>query len=152
MEQQMYCTHCNQKIRKMNPLRVCNKKVQMLEMLAKANDWVYVQAGHGAMVNGQMTRAPYRAQSLCSVLVWFGLAEHSPERRSGIYRITDDGFKFLQGKHLVPKTIWSLEGRIVDRDTTMVAISSVRNVVLDKDYWDNYHQLQVYPHGIHSRV
>ena len=136
------CPECKQKIRKMNPQRVCKKKVEMLIMLAQAKDWVYVQAGHGTMINGQMVKGPYRAQSLCSVLVWFGLAEHSVERRSGVYRITEDGLNFLRGIHLVPKLIWSFEGQIVERDTTMVSISSVKKIVLDKAYWDNYPSLQ----------
>ena len=138
----MKCPTCKQKIRKMNPLTICKRKVEMLVMLAKANDWVYVQAGHGAAVNGEKARAPYRAQSLCSVLVWFELVDHNEERRSGIYRINENGLNFLKGIHLVPKKIWSFEGRIVDRDTTMVSISSVKRLVLDKTYWDNYPSLQ----------
>jgi hypothetical protein len=132
-----HCLHCKQKIRKMNPHHMCKKKVAMLEFLAKANDWVFVEAGRGAVVQGQISRAPYRAQAHCSVLVWFGLAEHG-ERRSGMYRITENGVKFLRGEHQVPKIIWSREGDIVDRDTTMVSIGSVKHVVLDKEYWDNY--------------
>jgi hypothetical protein len=59
-----------------------------------------------------------------------------------MYRITEDGVKFLKGEHTVPKIIWSREGAIIDRDTTMVAIGSVKNVVLDKAYWDNYASYQ----------
>ena len=128
----------------MNPHRMCKNKVAMLEFLAKANDWVFVEAGRGAVVDGQFIRAPYRAQAHCSVLVWFGLAEHG-ERRSGLYRITEKGVDFLQGNHLVPKTIWSRDGRIVDLDTLMVGINSVKDVVLDKEYWDNYSLVQRYP-------
>ena len=138
-----HCPQCKQKIRKMNPHHMCKNKVAMLEFLGRANDWVFVEAGRGAVVNGQSSRAPYRAQAHCSVLVWFGLAEHG-ERRSGMYSITDNGVKFLKGEHTVPKIIWSREGAIVDRDTTMVAIGSVKNVVLDKEYWDNYPSYQRY--------
>lgn len=138
------CPHCRQKIRKMNPHRMCKNKVRMLEFLAKANDWVFVEAGRGAVVEGQVTKAPYRAQAHCSVLTWFGLAEHG-ERRSGLYRITEDGIKFLRGEHMVPKCIWSRDGRVVERDTIMVGIGSVKDVVLDKEYWDNYANVQRYP-------
>lgn len=138
------CPHCQQKIRKMNPHRMCKNKVRMLEFLAKANDWVFVEAGRGAIVEGQVTRAPYRAQAHCSVLTWFGLAEHG-ERRSGMYRVTEDGLKFLRNEHQVPKVIWSRDGRVVEVDSILVGINSVRGVVLDKEYWDNYHQVQRYP-------
>lgn len=139
-----HCPHCKQKIRKMNPHRMCKNKVRMLEFLAKANDWVFVEAGRGAVVEGQVTKAPYRAQAHCSVLTWFGLAEHG-ERRSGMYRITDAGVNFLLNQHLVPKVIWSRDGKVVERDTMLVGIESVRGVVLDKEYWDNYPLVQRYP-------
>ncbi len=141
-----YCPHCKQKIRKMNPHRMCKNKVRMLEFLAKANDWVFVEAGRGAIVEGQIAKAPYRAQAHCSVLTWFGLAEHG-ERRSGMYRITEDGIKFLRNEHLVPRVIWSRDGKVVERDTTVVGIESIRGVVLDKEYWDNYSLVQRYPPG-----
>jgi len=136
------CPHCEQKIRKLNPHRMCKNKVAMLEMLANTGDWVFVQAGHGAIVSGRRARAPYRAQAHCSVLVWFGLAEHSAERRSGLYRITDNGYKFLQNEHMVPQVIWSRDGRIVKEDSVLVSIGSVRNVVLNKEYWDAYPAMQ----------
>ena len=136
-----HCPACKQKIRKLNPHRMCKNKVAMLEMLGKAGDWVFVEAGRGAVIQGQVSRAPYRAQAHCSVLVWFGLAEHG-ERRSGMYRISGNGIKFLCGEYQVPKVIWSREGSIVERDTTMVSIGSVKDLVLDKDYWDNYYQYQ----------
>lgn len=143
-EEIQHCEHCKQKIRKMNPHRMCKNKVAMLEFLAKAGDWVFVEAGHGAVVDGQTIKAPYRAQAHCSVLTWFGLAENK-ERRSGLYRITDAGINFLQNKHLVPKIIWSRDGHVVDRDPLMVGIASVKHVVLDKEYWDNYSLVQRYP-------
>lgn len=139
-----HCPHCKQRIRKLNPHRMCKNKVRMLEFLFKAGDWVFVEAGRGAVVNGQVSRAPYRAQAHCSVLVWFGLAEHG-ERRSGMYRITEDGIKFLTNLHRVPKVIWSRDGKVVERDTVMVGIESIRGVVLDKEYWDNYPLVQRYP-------
>jgi hypothetical protein len=137
------CTQCNQKIRKLNPHRMDKDKVAMLEILARANDWVAVQAGHGVILNGQIIRAPYRAQAHVSRLVWFGLAEHGA-RRSGLYKITADGFEFLKGTHAVPKIIWCKDGVVVAEDSTLVTIGSVKDVILDKEYWDNYHMEQSY--------
>jgi len=89
-----------------------------------------------------MVRAPYRAQAHCSVLVWFGLAEHSPEKRSGLYKITEAGHKFLANEYMVPAIIWSRDGRVVDRDQRLTGIDSVKNVVFNKNYWDAYPSVQ----------
>ena len=113
----------------------------MLEILAKANDWVFVQQGFGVVTEDGTKRAPYRAQAHASRLSWFGLAEHGPVR-SGLYRITPEGFAFLKGEAEVPATIWCKDGIVVERDLRMVTIGSIRNVVLDKDYWDNYWKIQ----------
>lgn len=135
------CNCCGQRLRKLNPHRMCKHKVSVLEILAKANDWVIAQHGHGVIVNGVPVRAPYRAEAHASRLVWFGLAEHGAPR-SGLYRITQEGRNFLEGKHVVPKTIWCKDGIVVTSDPILVAIGSIKNVVLDKEYWDNYGSIQ----------
>ena len=135
------CACCGQKIRKLNPHRMCKQKVELLKILHKAGDWVFVQEGYGAEVNGKMERAPYRARAHASRLVWFGLAEHG-SIRSGLYRITDAGVNFLRGVHAVPAVIWCKDGKVVDTDTRMVTIHSIKDVVLDKEYWDNYPSIQ----------
>ena len=135
------CPQCNQRIKKLNPHRMCKQKVDLLQMLAKANDWVFVQQGYGVVTDDGAKRGPYRAQAHASRLAWFGLAEHGPVR-SGLYRATPEGFAFLRGEHQVPATIWCKNGIVVERDTQMVTINSVKNVFLDKDYWDNYGKIQ----------
>ena len=135
------CSCCGQKIRKLNPHRMCKQKVKVLEILAKANDWVFVQHGFGAVVDGVAERAPYRVEAHASRLSWFGLAEHGPVR-SGLYKVTQDGIDFLKGIHAVPAVIWCKDGKVVDTDTRMVTIHSIKDVVLDKEYWDNYPSIQ----------
>jgi hypothetical protein len=135
------CVSCGQSIKKLNPHRMCKSKVAMLEILAKANDWVHVQEGHGAVHGNGISRAPYRARAHVSRLVWFGLAEHGAPR-SGLYRITQEGRNFLAGTHVVPKTIWCKNGRVVEVDSAQVAIGNIKDVVLDKEYWDNYGAIQ----------
>jgi len=135
------CECCGQKIRKLNPHRMCKQKVHLLQILFKANDWVFVQEGYGAMVDGKMERAPYRARAHASRLVWFGLAEHGATR-SGLYRITDNGVKFLAGNHAVPSIIYCKDGEVVETTDKKVSIREVKNIVLDKEYWDNYGSLQ----------
>lgn len=139
------CECCGQTIKKLNPHRMDKQKVVMLEILAKANDWLMVQEGYGAYHDGKPTRAPYRARAHVSRLVWFGLAEHGAPR-SGLYRITPEGFAFLKGDHMVPKTIWCRNGSVVEADTDQVSLKHIKDVVLDKEYWDNYWAIQKNPH------
>jgi len=120
---------------------MCKHKVTVLEIMAKADDWVVAQHGHGIVVNGVAVRAPYRAEAHASRLVWFGLAEHGAPR-SGMYRITQEGRNFLMGTHVVPRIIWCKDGVVVEEHSQKVAIGSVKNVVLDKEYWDNYSSYQ----------
>jgi hypothetical protein len=120
---------------------MCKQKVVMLEILAKVNDWVHVQEGHGAFHGDSVTRAPYRARAHVSRLVWFGLAEHGVPR-SGLYRITQEGRDFLAGTHVVPKVIWCRNGVVVETDSMQVTIGSIKDVVLDKEYWDKYGAIQ----------
>ena len=135
------CQCCGQKIRKLNPHRMCKQKVQLLKMLCWAGDWVFVQAGYGVEIRGKMERAPYRANQHASRLVWFGLAEHGAVR-SGKYRITPEGVSFLAGLHTVPAIIYCKDGEVVETTDKKVGIRDVRGVVLDKEYWDNYSQIQ----------
>ena len=135
------CVCCGQTIKKLNPHRMCKQKVVMLEILDRANDWVHVQEGHGAFHGSSVTRAPYRARAHVSRLVWFGLAEHGAPR-SGLYRITQEGRDFLAGTHVVPKVIWCRNGVVVETDSMQVTIGSIKDVVLDKEYWDKYGAIQ----------
>ena len=135
------CECCGQKIRKLNPHRMCKQKVHLLQILFRAKNWVFVQEGYGVEVKGKMERAPYRARAHASRLVWFGLAEHGPTR-SGLYRITEKGVRFLAGLESVPSVIYCKDGEVVETTDKKVTIREVRGVVLDKEYWDNYSQIQ----------
>jgi hypothetical protein len=73
--------------------------------------------------------------------VWFGLAEHGAPR-SGLYRITQEGKDFLAGTHVVPKVIWCRNGVVVETDSMQVTIGSIKDIVLDKEYWDKYGAIQ----------
>lgn len=143
MGAQKVCECCGQVIRKLNPHRMDHQKVQMLMVLARAGvgEWVMVKEGNSAVVAGVAIRAPYRARAHASRLVWFGLAEHQGHR-TGMYRITENGLKFLQGNLMVPDVIYCKDGKVVEKSTIGVAIGSVKNLVLDKEYWDNYFLLQ----------
>lgn len=135
------CPCCRQKVRKLNPHRMCAQMVALLQIFERANDWVRVEAGRAVYVDGRPERAPYRAGAYASYLVWFGLVE-SGEHRSALYRITEKGVAFLRGEHQVPAVLWVKGGEVIERSTEMVTLASIKGVVLDKDYWDNYWRIQ----------
>ena len=76
-----------------------------------------------------------------SRLVWFGLAEHGATR-SGLYKITQQGINFLAGIHSVPSIIYCKDGVVVEKSNKQVTVRDIKNIVLDKEYWDNYYMLQ----------
>jgi len=131
----MECPCCHQRIRKLNPHRMCSQKVALLEQLAKVGTWVKISTGQHRQVAGD-------AAVLVLRLVWFGLVEHDENNRSGMYRVTQNGLAFLQNNHTVPRVVWCRDGKVVDQDSEMIGINSVKNVVLDKAYWDSYWMLQ----------
>ena len=131
------CPTCKQKIRKLNPHRMCRAKVQLLEYIAKQDgEWVKISTGHTNQLVGDAAVLALRLQ-------WFGLVEHG-EPRSGLYRATPEGIAFLRGEHAVPKIIWCRDSKVIDHDPAMVTVGGIKNVVLDKEYWDNYAQEQRY--------
>jgi len=125
----MYCSCCGQKIRRLNPHRMCRSKVALLEYIAKQGGWVKITNVHRVQVGD--------AAVLALRLEWFGLVEHGP-LRSGLYKATEKGINFLRGLHQVPRIIWCRDGKVIEQDSILQSVHSVKKVVLDKDYWDNY--------------
>lgn len=130
MSETQYCECCGQRIRKLNPHRMDKSKVAVLEMIAKHDGWLKISTGQKWQIMGD---APVHALRL----EMFGLIEHGP-RRSGMYRVLPKGIAFLKGEVTVPEVIWCREGRVIEQSSTQVNIHSVKNVVLDKAYWDEY--------------
>jgi Zn finger protein HypA/HybF involved in hydrogenase expression len=124
-----FCPHCHQKIRKLNPHRMCKSKVALLDYIAKQEDWVRITNVHRVSIGD--------AAVLALRLEWFGLVEHGPQR-SGLYRATQQGIDFLRGLHQVPKVIWCRDGKVIEHDSVMQSVHSVKKVVFDKEYWNNY--------------
>ena len=124
------CPCCGQLVRKPNPHRMCKSKVLLLEHIAKQGSWVKISTGSRLQLTGD-------AAVLALRLSWFGLIEHGA-KRSGLYRVTQNGIDFLRGIYTVPKIIWCRGGKVVEEDPIQISVHSVKNVVLDKQYWDNY--------------
>jgi hypothetical protein len=141
------CEACGQKIRKLNPHRMCRHKAWMLVLLDRARragkPWVKVSEGDFIEVGGHRHKAPYCARAHAMRLTWFGLAETTEERRTGEYRITHAGSLFLQGRATVPKVIYCQDGEVVRESEERVGLDDIKNVVLTKAYWDQYANLQI---------
>jgi hypothetical protein len=43
----------------------------------------------------------------------------------------------------VPAIIYCKDGEVVESTDKKVGIRDVRGIILDKDYWDNYSQMQI---------
>jgi hypothetical protein len=143
----MRCPSCHQTLRKKNPHTMDSQKIRVLEDIAKlnaqGNEWVFAKAGEFLELEDKSRiRTAYRAQAHTSRLVWFGLVDHKGPR-TGLYRVNKNGFEFLAGKLSVPQTIYCREGIVTDRTQEEVRIYDVKDVVLDKPYWDNYFRIQV---------
>jgi len=76
-------------------------------------------------------------------LSWFGLLERLAPR-AGKYRVTALGYGFLAGRATVPDTIWCLRGKVYKSTPAQVTVDHVKDVILDKTYWDNYARVQGY--------
>lgn len=145
MDHSACCTHCGQRIRKVNPHHMDAAKVRLLERVAKLNEsytWVKVQRD-GQLISAHEQPWTIQCDDVHALrLTWFQLLERK-EIRSGLYRVTQEGLRFLQGRYSVPAIISCKEGVVVDESEEQVYINDVRNVVLDKAYWDTYQLIQV---------
>lgn len=134
------CAQCGQKIRKLNPHRLYDDYVSVLRALATAHangdEWVRMWQGTTQGID------VYAGNVLASRLVWFGLAE-SRGHRTGQWRITDAGLRFLAGRHSVPAVIYVRDACVVRTSDERVFLKDIKDVVLEAGYWDRYAGEQV---------
>ena len=133
-----YCPCCGQRVRKLNPHSMDFSKVKVLEEFARLcmrHEWVKNQRDPALVVEGEPTilTDDVHVYRLC----WFGLME-TKERRSGLYKVTPLGLAFLAGVADIPERIWCKGGRVVQESPTRVKVGDVRNVILDRQFWDSY--------------
>lgn len=142
------CPCCDQLVRKPNVSMMDSAKVELLRILGKVDGWVYIQAGNLVkdIATGNEYTGPYRGAQHAACLVSFRLAKRGP-RRSGHYKISDLGRRFLRGEAVVPTKIWCQQGRVVDHEAGRVHLHDVANVKLTRAYWDNFSQHNKSRHG-----
>ena len=140
MSMEHTCSACGQRIRKLNPHRMDRAKVELLERIAKLNDrhgWVKVQRDGRLIPEAERTFSIQCDDVHALRLTWFGLLERK-EMRSGLYRVTPCRYQFLQGRWKVPALIMCRDGVVVEASVEEVAVHEVKDVILDKRYWDTY--------------
>jgi len=135
------CTMCGQRIRKLNPHRMDAAKVKLLREIARRNAkgfcWIKVQRD-GTLISFEERPYTIQCDDVHALrLSWFGLVEKKG-RRLGEYRVNEAGKAFLEGKKSVPAKIWCRDGKVFEESTDKVYIQDVKNVILDKEYWDSY--------------
>ncbi len=145
-EKSRHCESCGQTIKKLNPHRMDRQKVRLLEDVAKLNsqghEWLFLKEGEAIeTADGKRIRTIYLARRQANTLCWFGLMDHQGPRTGG-YRVNARGIRFLRGELLVPAKIWCRGGAVKEESEKEVAINEVKDVILDKSYWDNYWQQQ----------
>lgn len=143
----IYCTVCDQKIRKLNPHSMDKAKIRMLMSIAilrsSGIDWVRVKAGDTIITpSGTVLKTVERASAQATYLKWFRLLA-SRGSRSGEYEITQRGIEFLKGQTTVPEKIWCREGLVVYESQDHISIDQV-DVEYNKLYWDQYSDVQAY--------
>lgn len=135
------CPRCNQKLRRLNKHRMDKKKFSVLCGIATRH-----KAGHPAVkvqVDPKLIPAHEMEQTMqtdsvhFNRLKWFKLIEPIGER-TGFYKMTQLGWDFLAGRASVPSFILCREGEVVKDSGVPVTVNEIKNLVLDKDYWDRY--------------
>lgn len=141
------CQACGQKVRKLNPHRMDASKVKTLIEIAtisRIHGWAKIQQDSHLIKHDERDWTIQTDAVHASRLCWFGLIERK-EERSGLYRLSEGGRAFLYRGGSVPAVIWCKEGRVVETSQEVVQLKDVRDVVLDKAYWDEYAALQKAP-------
>jgi hypothetical protein len=142
-----HCPCCEQRIREWNPHHMDRSKVEVLEGVARLNlaghPWVKLQRD-GRLIHPDDRESTIQCDDVHGTrLMWFGLLRRKAIR-TGLYQVTGDGLRFLQGRHRVPAEILCRDGIvIVEHPEELQHIGEVRNVILDREYWNAYPGEQV---------
>lgn len=135
------CDYCGQKIRKDNPHHMDFAKVKVLDQIARLNragePWIKLQRDGNLIADDAKGRTIQCDDVHGLRLKWFGLVD-SKGHRTGEYRCNGNGYLFLAGRLPVPVTIWCKDGEVVRKSLEMAYVQNVKDVILDKAYWDGY--------------
>jgi hypothetical protein len=148
------CPVCKQAVRKLNPHHMDLSKIKLLHRIAGVNakgfPWVKIQQDENLIVEKERDWTIQTDAVHASRLKWFRLVDYYGHR-SGKYCINEYGLDFLGGRASVPETIYCKQGEVQEESPEQVYIQEVRKVILDKEYWDDYHNIQTTLRDIRSQ-
>ena len=126
---------------KPNPHKMDRSKVHLLIKIGKLNkaghEWIKIQQDSSLIKDDERPRTIQCDAVHANRLKWFGLIDLKT-KRSGEYKINSKGIAFLLNKYAVPSLIWCKKGHVIKEGTYNVYLRQIKNVILDKEYWDNY--------------
>jgi hypothetical protein len=142
------CDHCHRR-GALNPHRMCDRKVRLLHdcivLHREGDEWIRI--GQGDKISGdgsdEYTETVDCARALAGRLIWFGLVE-SQGHRSGLFKVTERGEKFLGGTRRIPAKILCRDGDTIYVSEERVTIVDVIGIRLNKTYWDGYPESDFY--------
>lgn len=133
------CPCCGRRKARVYTHRLDYSKCKVLERIAQVHardvEWVKVQR------DGNLMKDPLSEVQADDVhalrLTWFGLLERKA-RRTGLYRLTPLGWKFLSGEGTAPDWITAQDGTVIQISRTLVKAAEIKGLILDRPYWDRY--------------
>ena len=137
------CWTCGMRVKKANPHRMDAGKFATLRDLGVASEdgltWVACQQDLQMLPDGASTPLKTVKDSRVHVqrLYYYGVVDYLG-RRTGKYRINERGLAFLRGESTVPAVIYCRGGRVLADSPKRVAVTEIKDVILDKAYWDRY--------------
>ena len=144
-----FCLHCGQLIPIPLPHTLDKAKIRMLQAIGRINrsqhTWATVTRNKNEVdrLDEESQKTILLADNAQALrLHYFGLVAYNGFRSCQFW-ITEPGLRFLQGVLKIPRTVWVLKN---SRDKAMptfrskdfVKITQVKDLVLDKAYWDSY--------------
>lgn len=143
------CPSCGRPMTKANPHTMCRSKVRVLYDICALNDLGHElvkppEGGEGLLKlpDGSSYKTVNDCKNHIHRLTWFGLLDRISGRRTGGYRINQNGREFLAGTLRIPKTIFCRDGEVIWESPEVVYVNEVFEHFTD-EYWASYATRQV---------
>ena len=137
------CPTCGRAKARQYTHRMDVSKVRVLRLIAERNrrgvEWVHVHRD-GSLISDPAREIQDDVHAMR--LMWFGLVERKGHR-TGLYRVTELGWRYLAGDASVPERIVCQGGNVLEKSPTTTGIRDAIGTVLDKAYWDAYAEGQI---------